>query len=170
MLILNTNKAAIGPVLTNAAGREDRDFDFDIDEKSEVDHSCSMTWKNELFVFGGKNKKTQISKVTSCRLEPIGKLAFDHNFGDCVNVANIKVVLCFSQNSADNRKCRTASSPTGKFSQMKLSRYDHAQTRIATDDGEFTKLLTKFNDDVFTPRTYCRCWELHHKFETEQKN
>merc|ERR1711892_844802 len=74
VLILSTYQAASLPVLTNSDGFEDRDFNFEVDERSEVYNSCSLTWENELFVFGGYKRKTQISKVTSCRLEPIGQL------------------------------------------------------------------------------------------------
>ena len=132
---MNTYKGG-APVLTNAAG-EDKDFDFEIDEKAQVQWSCSLTWQNELYVFGGRQRKTQISKITSCRLEPIGQLAFDHKLGDCVVVASTEIVLCFNESSGN--KCRLASSPTGEFREMKPSQYDHAQTRIATDDGEFIK-------------------------------
>ena len=115
------------PVLTNEAGREDKDFNFKIDEEAEVWGGCSLTWENELFIFGGKSKKTQISKVKSCRLEPIGTLAFEHNMGDCVNVASEKIVLCFNNVSGDLNKCRMASSPIGAFSEMKPSQYEHGQ-------------------------------------------
>ena len=71
VLILSTDKAESVPVLTNAAGREDKDFNFEIDKEAEVFYSCSLTWQNELYVFGGRPKKTQISKVQSCQLEPI---------------------------------------------------------------------------------------------------
>ena len=149
MLILSTQEAASVPVLTNADGREDKDFNFEIDEEAEVNYSCSLTWQNELYVFGGLKKKTQISKVTSCRLAPIGQLKFSHLYGDCVNVAGNAVVLCFnSPASGDYKKCRMASSPTGAFSEMTLSQYEHKWTRIATNDGKFYK--TKFNYDVFT--------------------
>ena len=79
--------------------------------------------------------------MTSCRLEPIGQLASGHKDGDCVNVANSKVVLCFNDKSGDYNKCRMASSPTGTFSEMTPSQYDHRFTRIATDNGEFIKII-----------------------------
>ena len=139
-MILNTSKAANVPVLTNAAASEADDFNFEIDEKSEVYQSCSLTWQNELFVIGGRSKKSQISKVTSCRLEPVGKLGFNHN-GDCVSVAAEKVVLCFNDSRGDHKKCRVASSPTGAFNEMPPSQYPHQYTRIATDDGEFIKIV-----------------------------
>ena len=107
----------------------------DIDGEAEVFRSCSLTWENELYVFGGNSKQTQISKVTSCRLEPIGQLKFNHHLGDCVNVAGNKVILCFNNASGDSKKWR--------FSEMKLSQYDHSWTRIATNDGEFMKLFIK---------------------------
>ena len=109
VLILNTVKAANVPVLTNAAARNDKNFYFSIGEEAQVQFSCSLTWENELYVFGGNTKKRQISKVTSaCRLEQIGQLTFDHFFGDCVNVANNKIVLCFNYDNGW-KKCRMAS-------------------------------------------------------------
>ena len=146
VLILSTYKPESVPVLTNAAGRDDKDFNFEIDEEAEVNYSCSLTWQNELYVFGGLKKRTQISKVQSCRLEPIGDLKFEHLYGDCVNVAGKKVVLCFNNRSSEWKKCRMASSPTGRFREMAPSQYEHGVTRIATNDGEFIKqsLITTF--------------------------
>ena len=142
MLILSTYKDNV-PILTDAAGREDKDFNFEIDNKAEVKYSCSLTWQNELYVFGGSAWQTnrQISKVTSCRLASIGQLAFEHVLGDCVSVAGNAIVLCFNNADGDYKKCRMASSPTGEFSEMEQSRYEHIFTRIATNDGEFIKTL-----------------------------
>jgi len=67
-------------------------------------------------------------------VEPVGQLAFQHSAGDCVNVANNKVVLCFNVYSGDYNKCRMAASPTGAFSEMKPSQHEHSYTRIATDN------------------------------------
>ena len=135
------NRVMKVPVLTNSAGRDDKDFNFEIDDEVEVANSCSLTWQNELYVFGGHSQtaRYQIAKVQSCRLTPIGKLAFAHYTADCVSVAGKKIVLCFNSTSADRKKCRMAASPTGAFSEMKLSQYEHKYTRIATNDGEFFK-------------------------------
>ena len=153
VLILSTFRPASVPVLTNSAAHVDKDLNFEIDDKAQVFKSCSLTWQNELFVFGGDNeKKTQISKVTSCRLELIGQLAFNHIYGDCVNVSNKKVILCFNNERVapgDYKKCRMASSPTDTFSEMALSQYKHRNTRIATNNGEFRKLQNKINCVVF---------------------
>merc|ERR1711892_533462 len=124
----------------------DKDFDFEIDEEAEVFYSCSLTWQNELYVFGGHSKKTQISTVQSCRLAPTGQLTFEHRLGDCVNVADKAIVLCFNEAFGDYKKCRVASSPTGAFSEMKQSQYEHRQTRIATDD-ELIVVVGSYKDN-----------------------
>merc|ERR1711935_785762 len=135
VLILSTIFSINVPVLTNSAAREDMDLNFEIDEEAEVFASCSLTWENDLYVFGGYYKKTQISKVKSCRLEPIGQLDFNLYYGDCVNVASNKIVLCFnSETNGDFKQCRMAPLPTGAFSKITPSQFDHRYTRIATDD------------------------------------
>ena len=63
VLILSTFYATNVPVLTNAAGREDKDFDFEIDEGAEVYYSCSLTWQNEFYVFGGFSRKPRSQKL-----------------------------------------------------------------------------------------------------------
>ena len=70
VLILNTKDATNVPVLTNSAGLEDREFHFAIDNDVEVTYSCSITWQNELYVFGGHLKRTQVSKMTSAGMVP----------------------------------------------------------------------------------------------------
>ena len=138
VLILNTRSYANVPIITNAAGEVNRNFNFSIDSEAQVYGSCSLTWQNELYVLGGYNTRTQISKMNKCRLEPVGELPFDHYYGDCVNVADGRVYVCFnSYDSVDKKKCRVASSPYGLFDEISLSLYDHSQTRIATNDGEW---------------------------------
>ena len=133
-------------MLTNAAGTEIKDFYFEIDEESQVLNTCSVTWENELYVFGGQFPKTkQIKKVTSCRLEVVGELAYGNYFGDCVNFANEKIVFCFNNIVGDFNKCRMVSSPTGAFTEMARSQHGHALTKIATDNGEFIIYIVFFN-------------------------
>ena len=66
VLVLNTQSLSNVPIITNALGREDSDFVFDFGEGTEAYGSCSLTWQNEHFVFGGTNNKTQISKIVGC--------------------------------------------------------------------------------------------------------
>ena len=134
VLILSTNNDATVPIITNAAGDVDRDFYFSIDNDAEVSRSCSIVWNNQLYIFGGKSMKTQISKVSNCRLERVGELAFNHAFGACTNVADDRIYLCFDEKNA--KKCRVGSTPLGQFNEINPSHYDHRATRIATDDSE----------------------------------
>ena len=133
VLILSTFEDPNVPLMTNAAGDVDLDFHFSIDDDCEVRQSCSITWGNEIYVFGGTRVRTQISKVTDCHLERVGTLAFEHRYGDCVNVADYLIYLCFDYWTT--QKCRVGSSPIGQFNAITSSHYDHQNTRIATNNG-----------------------------------
>ena len=56
ILILNTWYRVNVPVITNASGLEDRLFKFQFGNETEVYQSCSITWRNEHYVFGGDLK------------------------------------------------------------------------------------------------------------------
>ena len=134
MLILNTCAANNVPIITNAAGDVNSGINFSIDDDAEVYQSCSITWNNQFYVFGGVNKLTQISKVTNCRLEIVGELAFEYPLGACVNVADELIYLCFDH--YNGKKCRLGASPIGKFNEITSSHYEHKSNRIATNNGE----------------------------------
>ena len=124
-------------MITNASGREDRNFYFVFEDQTQVYYSCTLTWKNELFVFGGSPKKTQVSKIVGCRLEPVGELLFDHYYGGCANVDNYKIYLCFNSPSNSNpeiKKCRVTFSPTGNYEEISESSHTHHSTRIAASE------------------------------------
>ena len=134
VLVLNTRKNADNvPIITNAAGRQDTNFEFVFGEGTQVYLSCSMTWKNDLYVFGGNPNKRQISQLVGCQLTQIGELEFDHHFGACANVADEKLYLCFG--SGDSNKCRVTLSPTGVYEGTNRSSFDHRETRIAASEG-----------------------------------
>ena len=134
VLVLNTYSNNV-PIITNAAGRQDTDFDFAFGEGTEVVCSCSMTWKNELYIFGGGREMRQISKLVGCQLTKVGELDFDHYWGACANVADAKLYLCFNDNLGDLNKCRVATSPTSVLEEINQSSYDHRWTRIAASEG-----------------------------------
>jgi len=136
VLVLSTYSWDDVPIITNAAGRQDTNFDFVFGEGTEVDYSCSMTWKNELYIFGGRSQKRQISKLIGCQLTRIGELEFDHYLGACANVADAKLYLCFNDASGDYDKCRVALSPTGIYEEINRSIHYHAFTRIAASEGD----------------------------------
>ena len=61
-------------VITNANGKDDRDIDFIMGRNTEIEESCSLTWRGEHYVFGGNSQKRQISKIIGCELRNIGEL------------------------------------------------------------------------------------------------
>lgn len=135
VLILSTSNLLNVPVITNAAGRQDRNFVFLYDELAEVNNGCAVTWRNEFFIFGGRSQDKQISKLIGCQLQRVGQLAFNHQFAACANVADEKLYLCFNQASGDWNKCRVATSPTSVFAEINRSSHDHRRTRIAASEG-----------------------------------
>ena len=100
---------------------------------TEIDRSCSITWQNQHYVFGGTNEKTQISKIVGCGLTKIGDLDFDHYYGACSNMADEKIYLCFNDANGDKKVCRMATSPTGNFSEIDKSVYRFGFHYIVTE-------------------------------------
>merc|ERR1711892_882316 len=160
VLVLSTYSWDDVPIITNAAGRQDTNFDFVFGEGTEVDYSCSMNWKNELYIFGGRSKKRQISKLIGCQLTRIGELEFDHYLGACANVADAKLYLCFNDASGDYGKCRVALSPTGIFDEINRSIHNHAFTRIAASEDDILALgsVSPFHKRAEILRTDGNTW------------
>ena len=53
-------------IITNAVGQVEHplsDFMFLYGPGTEIDMSCSLTWRGEFYVFGGNAQSTQISKL-----------------------------------------------------------------------------------------------------------
>ena len=136
VLILNTYNRNNVPIITNASGREDSDFNFSFGKDTEVYFNCGLTWRGEFYIFGGSSKKNQISKIQNCQLKSVGQLAFSHHRGGCANVADNVIYLCFNDDSSDWKKCRMASSPLGQFSEVSASIEKHCRTRIAAGNGK----------------------------------
>ena len=100
------------PLITNIDALE-VEIDFSFGQNAEVYQSCSMLWKGEMLVFGGRHEKTQISKVKNCQLQRIGNLTFEFWDGACAATAE-KLALCFVK-ADNNDECYTASSPLDDF-------------------------------------------------------
>ena len=133
---------------------------FTYSTDTEVEHSCSIVWNNQMYVFGGLSKVNQISKVENCHLNLVGQLNFRmhkgaviHNCkkkslstcfhfrlflqkGACTEFEN-SIFICFPE--ADNeetcRKCLRATGPLETFQAVKDSTYCHKSIRIANDGG-----------------------------------
>lgn len=143
VLVLNTRRVFNAPLVINSSGREDRDILFEFGEETEVAYSCSLTWKNEHYIFGGDARKTQISRLVKCQLMSVGHLPFNHHWGACATVVDKKLYLCFNYmygdtlyGDDDHDKCRVATSPTGVFDEIPRSKHSHGGTRIAASDGK----------------------------------
>ena len=134
ILVLSTNEGYKAPVITDSSGREEYNFFFRFSERTSVSFSCTMTFKNEVYIFGGKDGDDvrQVSKLAGCQLERIGSLAFNHAAGACANVRDEKVYLCFNTwDSGDNKKCRFSDEPNGQYIEAARSIHEHRHTRVA---------------------------------------
>ena len=60
VLILNIRIPSNYPVIANADGLEDRTIDFKFEEDTEVWGSCSLTWQNNHYIFGGGVKVVEL--------------------------------------------------------------------------------------------------------------
>ena len=139
VLILNTNRSNKA-VITDGSGKEEHvgvDFRFIFGENTEVYGSCSITWRGELFIFGGRiDEYRQISKLNDCTLERVGTLSFDHRYGTCAVVNDEEIYLCFDDYSP--KTCRKANDPMGAFSEVNPTNYEHSVTRIGASSGKYS--------------------------------
>ena len=130
------------PVITDANGLQDLNVTVTFDENTAIYSSCTMTFMNEFYVFGGNSAysgdRRQISKLVGCQLQRIGTLEFDHDRGACANVNDNKIYLCFNNNSLynDSKRCMIASTPEGQYSEAALTEYEHRQTSIAASSSK----------------------------------
>lgn len=101
---------------------------------TEVVDSCSVTWNNEQYVFGGQTNKRQISKIINCELTQIGELDFDFTSGACA-ATNERIFLCFG-NDDDAKICRYGVDPLDITNKLPESNFGHRYTRIAAGQGK----------------------------------
>ena len=120
------------PRLIDTKGELLTTFEFN---GQEVDRSCGVTYQNKHLIFGGKVNKRQILQVDECGLTKLGNLPFDHMLGACGSTEDV-MILCFNfEKKNDFKKCRQASSPTGSWSELALSSFEHRDTAIAASPG-----------------------------------
>ena len=110
MLILSTKKKANYPVVLNVKGESYRPFNFELGNAVTVSWSCSLTWKNNFYIFGGwGDQNKQISKLVGCKMTRLGSLSFDFYAGGCANMNNRRLFLCFDY--SHTRDCHYADEP-----------------------------------------------------------
>ena len=120
------------PRLIGTTGELSTTFDFN---GQKITESCGVTFQNKHFIFGHAEKKRQILELNDCGLISIGSLKFDSKQSACSSTDQV-ILLCFNTESAnDYKRCRQASSPTGQWSELALSKFDHRFTSIATSPG-----------------------------------
>ena len=138
IIVLNTRWSSNVPVITDSTGKAKyagEDFDFDFGEETEVFDSCSVTYRGDLYIFGGYDQWNQISKVMDCSLKRVGSLSFNFYHGGCAAVNEERSYLCFSSN--DMKQCHEGADPLGAFSKTTKSQFDHRSIRIAASEGYF---------------------------------
>ena len=141
LLVLNTYSPVSAPILVDANGRQDTNFEFLYGKDTSVHMSSSVTFQNEFFVFGGTGTyKNQLSKIVGTQLRRVGTLPFDHNYATSANVGDSFVYLCFNNDEADFKKCRMANHPEAEFQQVAHTVYDHRYSRIAASPSKYEKM------------------------------
>ena len=109
---------------------------FLLGPKTEVFCRCSVVWHGQPYIFGGAQETTQISTVKGCKLERIDTLPFEHIEGACGMVNETSIYLCFNAGDRDDfSQCRVGPSPTGSFSKIEKSSFDHRATRLGASPG-----------------------------------
>ena len=94
-------------LLIDSTGRQEELDCFSYDDNSIGYTSCSLVWKNHLYVYGGYPVETynrQISRLNQYRLQRIGYLPFDFHAGTCTNMADRKFSYAFTIRIPDIRK------------------------------------------------------------------
>ena len=84
--ILVLGESSQMPIIINSHGKDDRLFYFEYGNNTEVYKSCSLMGKNDMYIFGGDDHESQISKVDSCKVSRIGDLPFSQVYGGCVSI------------------------------------------------------------------------------------
>ena len=82
---------------------------FLFEAETEVDRSCSVVLADVMWVFGGTNKRRQLSSVRDCSLRREGKLPFDFYLGACNTIGPSETaetaLLCFDYSTSPYTSC-----------------------------------------------------------------
>ena len=129
-------------VIINSKGYYNPNVCFNFKDAG-VKQSCFLTFRNEVFVFGGSKDfhraKYQLSQLFDHEIRRIGELPFEFNFGACANVSNRRIYLCFNRGLKDKKEdqktCHFAKDPRGNFTQMAKSNSSHLQITLAVSSN-----------------------------------
>ena len=136
MLVLNKSKHRgwqTSVVLDSYGGRKELSC-LVKDYKTDGRLSCSVTWKNQFYIFGGATEKRQISRLVAHKLTRIGALSFDFLGGACTQMDSSLIFLCFS--AYQGKQCWKSADPMGHFSVISKSKTDHQYTQISASKSK----------------------------------
>ena len=110
-------------------------------------HSCSITYKDEFYIYGGKNNRRKISKLDCNKSEVrvMGKLKFDFFNGTCTT-NNEFVFLCFSNENAKQCYKSVSALPTKWwtwFTYAPKTKFNHKAGTIAASSGNLEIPISK---------------------------
>ena len=145
ILVLSSYQGWKPVMLVNSAGDQEELTCFERDDTTRAHNSCFVNWKNQLFIFGGSTEQRQVSRLSGYKLERLGDLSFDHQYGACSNMANMYIFLCFdlkedSNDTDDPRRCRRSTGPMEQFSEVALSNHVHRGIQTSCSDSKFISL------------------------------
>ena len=99
--------------------------------------SCSITWQNTLYIFGGV-QKTKIARLDGYRLNYLAKdLGFEHNKGACSVMNDEFIFLCFDYEHT--RTCRRATDPLAHFDKVASAKTHHRLSPTTASPSKRTK-------------------------------
>ena len=113
---------------------------FTFRSKTEIDSSCSVLFRGQVYIYGGWIEKNQISQVSGCSVKRIGTLPFIFFSGACTSIRSKYIMLCFDLWQEEGKVCRMSQNPTGLFTKTTESNTYHFSTNIVSNGGKhFTK-------------------------------
>ena len=104
VLYANSKKPYLKSFLIDFDAVVNPTFNFEMGEDTNVDQSCSLVFKDKMYVLGSEDEKYQIAEVTDCGLKRIGDLSFRFVSGSCANMYDEFIVMCFDL--YDQKQCR----------------------------------------------------------------
>ena len=146
VLILNSYDEWRPAMLINGSGKRQELSCFEHDDISEAYKSCSLVWENQLYIYGSRDHKRQISKLNKYHLQIVGTLPFNLQRGTCTNMAGRKLFLCFDYD--DGKQCHWSTNPLGDFQPVSKTSYYHCKSRISSSNCKLILLSPKPNEII----------------------
>ena len=75
-----------------------KSIDFEVESLAEAAISCSATINGEFYIFGGRTRRRQISKIIDCSLKRVGDLPYELLFPACgtFKFPEERAMMCFA--------------------------------------------------------------------------